>query len=170
MWRGRSTLKLMIKLRIHNCRFQEITEFDCIISPANSFGLMDGGIDLALRNYFGMRIQYNVRKVIERDYYGEQPVGTSFVVFTENEKHTFLAHTPTMRVPYDISKTENVYTAMFAMLRCVANHNKIHKAKIKSVLCPGLVTLTGQVEPNEAARQMYQAYFNFHNPTNDMNW
>lgn len=28
--------------------FEELPEFDCMVSAANSFGLMDGGIDLAI--------------------------------------------------------------------------------------------------------------------------
>ena len=29
-------------------------QFDAVVSPANSFGFMDGGIDLAYRRYFGL--------------------------------------------------------------------------------------------------------------------
>jgi O-acetyl-ADP-ribose deacetylase (regulator of RNase III) len=158
------------EVTIHNGYFQEVKEYDCIVSPANSFGLMDGGIDLAIRNYFGMKLQYRVNKVIQKDYYGEQLVGTSIIVETENEHHPFLAHTPTMRVPKDISKTDNVYNAMFAMLRAVANHNKNTHYRINKVLCPGLGTLTGQVPYSEAARQMAVAYHNFKNPTSNLVW
>jgi hypothetical protein len=28
--------------------FQELQEFDCMVGAANSFGLMDGGVDLAI--------------------------------------------------------------------------------------------------------------------------
>ncbi|RAV98437.1 macro domain-containing protein [Pseudochryseolinea flava] len=155
---------------IHHGKFQEVKEFDCLVSPANSFGLMDGGIDLAIRNYFGMQIQENVRKVIEEDFYGEQPVGSSIIVDTGNENHPFLAHTPTMRVPSDISNTDNVYNATFAMLRAVANHNKHDARKIKKILCPGLGTATGRVSPKEAARQMVLAYRNFINPSTNLVW
>ena len=72
------------EVKIHNGYFQEVPHFDCLVSPANSFGLMDGGIDLAIRNFFGMTIQYNVHKVIKKEFYGEQPVGTSVIVHTEN--------------------------------------------------------------------------------------
>ena len=154
---------------VHN-KFESIVDFDCLVSPANSFGLMDGGIDLAIRNYFGMQIQYNVQKIIQKVYYGEQPVGTSFIVDTEDEKHPYLAHTPTMRVPMDISKTDNVYNAFFAMLRAVANHNKQSTQKIEKVVSPGLGTATGRVSAKEAARQMAKAYENFLNPTTNMNW
>jgi len=158
-------------VNVYHGKFQEITSFDCLVSPANSFGLMDGGVDLGIRNYFGMNIQYNVQKVVQKEFYGEQPVGTSVIVHTENDDYPFLAHTPTMRVPMDISKTDNVYNAMFAMLRAVANHNKQKKVlRINKVLCPGLGTATGRVPVKEAARQMAVAYRHFMNPTSNMNW
>ncbi len=158
------------EIKIHHGTFQLVKEFDCLVSPANSFGLMDGGIDLAIRNYFGMRLQYNVQKRIQQEFYGEQPVGTSIIVDTENEEHPFLAHTPTMRVPIDISHTDNVYNAMFAMLRAITNYNKTSKYRIQKVLCPGLGTATGGVPFKEAARQMAIAYHNFMNPTTNMDW
>lgn len=158
------------EIKVHCGYFQEIKEFDCLVSPANSFGLMDGGIDLAIRNFFGMKIQYNVQKIIQKEFYGEQPVGTSVIVFTENDDYPFLAHTPTMRVPIDISGTDNVYNAMFAMLRAVANHNKSSKVRIEKVLCPGLGTATGRMPLKEAARQMSLAYNNFMMPTTNMKW
>lgn len=158
------------EVKIHHCPFHLVKEYDCLVSPANSFGLMDGGIDLAIRNYFGMKLQYNVQKIIQKDFYGEQPVGTSIIIDTENEEHPFLAHTPTMRAPMDISNTDNVYNAMFSMLRTVSNFNKTSKFRIQKVLCPGLGTATGRVPFNEAARQMSLAYYNFMNPTTNMNW
>jgi O-acetyl-ADP-ribose deacetylase (regulator of RNase III) len=131
---------------------------------------MEGGIDLIIRNFLGMQIQKNVRKLIEQQYYGEQPIGTSIIVDTENEDHPFLAHTPTMRVPSDISNTDNVYNAAFAMFRAVANHNKNNKIRINKVLCPGLGTATGRMKPKEAARQMSLAYKNFLEPTTHLIW
>lgn len=157
-------------VKIHNGYFQTVKSYDCLVSPANSFGLMDGGIDLAIRNYFGMDLQYAVQKQIQKEFYGEQPVGTSTIVFTGNEEHPFLAHTPTMRVPDDVSTTDNVYNAMFAMLTAVTNHNKNNKAQINHVLCPGLGTATGRVVPEKAAKLMALAYRNFLYPTTNMTW
>ena len=34
---------------------------DCLVSPANSFGYMDGGIDAAYRDFFGPEIEHRVR-------------------------------------------------------------------------------------------------------------
>ena len=158
------------EVKIFHGYFQNIKEYDCLVSPANSFGLMDGGVDLAIRNYFGMQLQYAVQKRIQSEFYGEQPVGTSIIVPTEDELRPFLAHTPTMRVPLDISKTDNVYNAFFALLRALANFNKVNPLPIKKVLCPGLGTATGGMDLGEAARQMAVAYKNFHHPTTNMNW
>jgi O-acetyl-ADP-ribose deacetylase (regulator of RNase III) len=165
-----NSFKNLPRVTVYNGKFQEITEFDCIVSPANSFGLMDGGIDLVIRNFFGMQVQKNIRKKIIKEFYGEQPVGTSIIVDTENDDHPFLAHTPTMRVPRDISNTDNVYNAAFAMFRAIANHNKNDRTRIHKVICPGLGTATGRVKPKEAARQMALAYKNFLEPTTNLIW
>ena len=151
-------------VEIINGFFEQIEHFDCMVSAANSFGLMDGGVDLAITNFFGHKLQLKVQEKIMSEYYGEQPVGTSMIVETGNEKHPFVAHTPTMRIPLKITKTDNVYLAKFALLRAVANHNKTNEKKIKIVVCPGLGTSAGGVSPDEAARQMELAYRNFYKP------
>lgn len=157
-------------IQIHHGYFQQVKEFDCMVSPANSFGMMDGGIDFAIRKFFGIKLEQEVQNRIQKDFFGEQPVGTSMIVLTEHEDHPFLAHTPTMRVPADISHTDNVYNAMFALLRAIATHNRNHSVKIQKVLCPGLGTATGRLKPREAARQMSLAYRNFMKPTTNMTW
>lgn len=35
-------------VEITNNYFEWVTEFDCLVSPANSFGMMDGGMDAAI--------------------------------------------------------------------------------------------------------------------------
>ena len=99
---------------------------------------------------------------------GEQPVGTCMLVPTENKEHPWLAHTPTMRHPMDIRGTDNAYTAMWAMLNAVRQHNLSHEHhadKIKSVACPGLGTGCGRLKFEEAARQMALAWKHFQERT-----
>ncbi|EEI4970040.1 phage tail protein, partial [Salmonella enterica subsp. enterica serovar Newport] len=74
--------------------FETITEFDCMVSAANSFGLMDGGVDAAITAYFGSQLQERVQQNIIREYLGEQPVGTAFVIETGNSQHPWLVHAP----------------------------------------------------------------------------
>ena len=52
------------------CVAAEFDEFlrsnpvQCIVSPANSYGLMDGGYDLAITDWFGESLQKKVQKYI----------------------------------------------------------------------------------------------------------
>lgn len=158
------------RVTVINGRFQDLEAYDCIVSPANSFGLMDGGVDGHISAFFGEQLKERVQAHILSEYFGEQPVGTSFIIRTEHKHHPWLAHTPTMRVPMDISRTDNVYLAMFAMLRAVHHHNKNGAGLIKRVVCPGLGTGAGRVPPKEAARQMELAYRHFLNPPSFVSW
>jgi len=151
-------------------RFESLPAFDCIVSAANSFGLMDGGVDAAITRFFGDDLQRTVQRRIQDEYLGEQPVGTSMIVETGHPAHPFLAHTPTMRVPMTISRTDNVYLAMWAMLIAVRRHNQSSDRRIDVVACPGLGTRAGQVPFQEAARQMALAYRNFLDPPGALDW
>lgn len=157
------------EVKVFHGKFENIQEFDCMVSAANSFGLMDGGVDLAISNYFGNTLQLRVQRIIIDNYNGEQPVGTSFIIETNHADHPFLAHTPTMRVPMPIDNTDNVYQAMKAMLQAVKSFNTTGE-RIKTVVCPGLGTATGRVPFEEAARQMALAYRYYKNPPQSINW
>jgi O-acetyl-ADP-ribose deacetylase (regulator of RNase III) len=157
------------EVEIVHGRFEQLPAFDCLVSAANSFGLMDGGVDLAITNFFGDSLQSRVQRVILARYNGEQPVGTSFIVETGHPAHPFLAHTPTMRVPMPIAGTDHVYLAMKAMLQAVRDFNAGGE-RIQTVACPGLGTATGRVPAAEAARQMALAYHYAQNPPQAMSW
>ena len=45
-------------------RFMETHNVDCVVSPANSYGLMDGGYDLAITNYFGEELMKKAQQYI----------------------------------------------------------------------------------------------------------
>ncbi|MBE9127935.1 MULTISPECIES: macro domain-containing protein [unclassified Coleofasciculus] len=150
--------------------FERLPKFDCMVSAANSFGMMDGGVDLAIVNFFGQPIMKNVQTAILRNYLGEQPVGTSMIVKTGHPHHPFIAHTPTMRVPMPIAHTDHVYSAMWAMLLAVHHHNWTTNQKINIVACPGLGTTTGKMPYAEAAQQMAMAYKNFLHPPKQLDW
>lgn len=156
-------------VEIVNNYFEWLPEFDCMVSPANSFGMMDGGIDAAIIRFFGRSLMARVQRCILEDYLGEQPVGTSMIVETFHHKHPFLAHTPTMRVPMSISGTDIPYVAMYSMLLAVRHHNQQQEQKINSIACPGLGTGIGRFPYNEAARLMALAYDHFLYPPKYLN-
>lgn len=156
----------VVPVRYHTLPFQEVPEeFDCIVSPANSFGLMDGGIDAHISNYFGGQSVFipRVQKAILEEWGGQQPVGTSFIIATGRETGCrFLAHTPTMRLPEKVAGTDIAYRSMWSMLLAVRNHNRHNPTqKITSVLCSGLGTGVGRMSFEEAAKQMALAYKHF---------
>ena len=150
--------------------FERLPAFDCMVSAANSFGLMDGGVDAAIINFFGDQLMTRVQQRILDIYLGEQPIGTSLIVETQHQKYPFIAHTPTMRVPISIAETENAYVAMWAMLLAVRQHNQTSTPPIHVIACPGLGTATGRMLFDEAARQMALAYAHFLNPPTTITW
>lgn len=145
---------------------QVCEEADCIVSPANSFGQMDGGIDAALTemlstdedaDYIGKK----VRKVIWNEYFGEQPIGTCLMIPTDNEKFPWLAHAPTMTTPMNVKGSFNPYYAFKAVLGEVLKVNRsldLPDHRIKSVLTTTFATGCGGVEMEEALEQMRLAY------------
>ncbi|KKD92438.1 phage tail protein [Salmonella enterica subsp. enterica serovar Hadar] len=123
---------------------------------AETFGLMDGGVDAAITAYFGSQLQERVQQNIIREYLGEQPVGTAFVIETGNSKHPWLVHAPTMRVPLIIDGTDAVYNATRAALLAIFQHNKSagEDRKITSVALPAMGAGCSQVPPDSVARQI----------------
>jgi len=138
---------------------------DVMTSPANSFGIMDGGLDLAIRNELGMRVQRAVQDVILRDFHGELPVGSAIVVPTGNPMWPHLVCAPTMRVPGNISRTANAYLAFRAALLAIHGFNRLNLAsRIESMVCPGLGTGVGRLDERRCAAQMRIAFDSVHRP------
>jgi O-acetyl-ADP-ribose deacetylase (regulator of RNase III) len=160
-------------VEIAHCCFEQLPSYDCLVSPANSFGMMDGGMDAAITKFFGISLMDRVQQRILDDYLGEQSVGTSFIVETGNPTYPWLAHTPTMRVPMKIGGTDIPYIAMWAMLLAVNMHNRVNSETpnklITTIACPGLGTGIGCVPPDESARQMALAYDHFLYPPQFLN-
>lgn len=67
-----------------------------------------------------------------------------------------------MRIPQDISHTDNTYRAMFSLLITIKSHNKKNKRKIKSVVCCGLGTYYGNMKSDNAAKLMGNKYKYIH--------
>src|SRR5262249_53005071 len=97
---------------------------DAIVSPANSFGIMDGGLDLAIRDQLGFPVERKVQELIDERYHGEMPVGCAEVVETGERRWRYLIVAPTMRVPEPIPFTINAYLAFRAALVAVKNYNR----------------------------------------------
>src|SRR6185312_3381129 len=99
-----------------------------------------------------------VQDRIMDQFFGEQPVGTAYLVPTGCSAIPFVAHAPTMRVPGNIAGTDKVYAATWAALLAIHAHNLTDERKIESVAMPAMGTGFGGVPFDEAARQMAAAY------------
>ena len=135
----------------------DITEQNCdaIVSPANSFGFMDGGLDLYLSEKLGWDLQKKLQEKIKQLTEGELLIGKALILETGNERIPFLISAPTMRVPmnFNIATSINAYLAMKAILISSRSHSEIN-----SVAIPGLCTGVGRMPVEIAAHQMFMAY------------
>ncbi len=134
-----------------NIEYYDLTNVDCLVSPANSYGLMDGGYDLALTRLFGDELQTAVQNYIIDNLYGEQQVSSSIIVDIPNTNKK-LIHTPTMRIPSPIVDSEVAYTSMRSTLICALKNN------IQTIIIPAFGGDTGMLDMHTIARKMFKAY------------
>jgi len=149
---------------IHRGSIMELS-VDAVVSPANSFGFMDGGIDHLYSHEFGWDVQERLQELIRSRHHGELLVGTAEVVETGHPRIRFLIAAPTMRVPMILRDTVNPYLAARAVFRLV-RHGVIPagtfagervETVVTSVAFPGLGTGVGLVGPGTCARQVRAA-------------
>jgi O-acetyl-ADP-ribose deacetylase (regulator of RNase III) len=124
-----------------------------IVSPANGYGFMDGGLDRQYTDFFGLRPQEEVQKRISQRTEGYLPVGSAIFVKTGNKKIPYMISAPTMIGPGPVGK-ENCFFAMSALLKEADRHSKY----ITKIFCPGLATGIGHVAPEDSAIEMANAY------------
>lgn len=158
------------RVRVFQAKFEDLPPHDCFVTAGNSYGLMTAGIDAVVVERFGEDIMRAVQLRTLSDYFGEQPVGTAFVIPTGDSQIPYLCHAPTMRVPGNIEGTEKVYLATFAALVAVFHHNRTADRTIETVAMPAMGTGFGGVAFDEAARQMAVAYRQFLEPPHRLDW
>ena len=157
-------------VRVIRGRFEDLEPHDCFVTAGNAFGIMTAGIDAAVTRRFGQRLMNRVQHAVMDRYLGEQPVGTAFIVPTDDATLPFLCHAPTMRVPGNIDGTDKVYAATWAALLAIHAHNQTPAQRIEVVAMPAMGTGFGGVPFDEAARQMAVAYRHFLEPPHRLDW
>jgi O-acetyl-ADP-ribose deacetylase (regulator of RNase III) len=157
-------------VRVVRGRFEDLGPHDCFVTAGNAFGLMTAGIDAAVVRRFGEELMHRVQHRIMNDYFGEQPVGTAFVLPTGDPAIPFICHAPTMRVPGSIEGTDKVYAATWAALLAVEAHNRAGGPEVGVVGLPAMGTGFGGVPFGEAARQMAAAYRHYREPPHRLDW
>lgn len=138
---------------------------DAVVSPANSYGFMDGGIDMLYSEQFGWGVQERLQALIQDKHHGELLVGAAEIVETNSPNLPYLIAAPTMRVPMILQHSVNPYLAARAVLLLVkfgafthgSNAGKPIAEFVDSIAFPGLGTGVGRIGPNTCARQVRAA-------------
>ncbi|KAF2094559.1 macro domain-like protein [Rhizodiscina lignyota] len=154
-------------------------KFDGVVSPANSYGLLDGGFDDAISRAFSPAHNYyaltrHVQSELYNQYRGFAPPGTCTLIpipkeYAERSRTSdrwgcrWLALCPTMRVPDDAKwDREVVYECVWSLLCAIDRHNRSAKASgaaepggsvINSILMTPLATGVGGVSAKKWANQ-----------------
>jgi O-acetyl-ADP-ribose deacetylase (regulator of RNase III) len=135
-----------------------------IVSPANSFGFMDGGIDKVYMELFPgiqTRVQDRIKQFNITTSLGRSvlPIGSALLVSTRDNKCPFLACVPTMFFPEKISETRNVYWSMLGLLILIECSLSEMKDVVVAIPCFG--TGVGKMTPEAAAEQTREAIEQF---------
>jgi O-acetyl-ADP-ribose deacetylase (regulator of RNase III) len=131
--------------------FMETHEPEVIVNAGNSFGEMTGGIDLAISEFFGWGLQKRVQAKIEKECFGEQPVGSVLVIENIDGIDTKLYHVPSMRLPQIIVEPLTIYQCTRVALMTAI------KEKAGSIVLPAFGGGCGEVPPSIIAKQMKDA-------------
>lgn len=139
-------------------KFMEDTKgaMDFIVSPANSFGVMTGGLDGAITKYFGLQMQTRVFWYMDKKYGGYLPVGGIMAVpcYPGNDP-TQLLVVPTMREPEPIVDPRVIYDCARSVFQFM---NKYNYDTGYNILVPAFGAATGEVPYDLVARMMWLAY------------
>jgi O-acetyl-ADP-ribose deacetylase (regulator of RNase III) len=132
---------------------------DAWVTPTNARASMDGGLDAAIKKYFGQAIEKRVQAEIRRLHGGMLAVGHATCVPTGSVRPGYLISTPTMTSSSEnISDTLNVALACAAAFQAVHMQNAREPGSIQSVALPGLGANTGQVPTEICADLMWTGY------------
>ena len=134
------------------------------VSPGNSLGFMDGGIDFAYSRVMfpgcEQRLKTKIRTLGKFTNLGRPylPVGSAIVVPSLEENSCLIA-APTMFLPHDVSKTRNAYHAFSAALGAYRKYVTLNPdRKIHTLVCPAMCCGYGRMAPEDSARQVAAAY------------
>lgn len=139
----------------------QFDQFDTIVSPANSYGELKGGVDYYFYKLLGGdALQNRIYEQIGKEYYGEIPVGSSLIVdilpeINESKNPAHLIMCPTMVVPMNVNGTRNAYLFMKALLKTLKDNYSVKK--FKNILVPLPCIGVGEMDSVLMAKQLKTA-------------
>ncbi|EIW59206.1 macro domain-like protein, partial [Trametes versicolor FP-101664 SS1] len=144
--------------------------FDCVVSPANTFEIMDGGYDLARESAFMVdddiwALTNTAQDELRARHRGYLPPGSCPLVplpatltAANGLRCTSVAVVPTMRTPESVAwHVDLVYECMWILLTALRRWN----ASARTGRRPGLGTGSGGIGAEKCAKQMCLAALDF---------
>jgi O-acetyl-ADP-ribose deacetylase (regulator of RNase III) len=132
---------------------------DAWVSPTNSRGRMDGGVDAVIKRHLGAGIELRVQKAIAQQFGSSLPVGSAVCVPSGATNPKFVISTPTMvQSVENVSETLNVALACAAAFQAIHIQNDKEPGSIESVALVGMGAATGRVPPRVCANLMWTGY------------
>ncbi|WP_155375201.1 macro domain-containing protein [Catellatospora vulcania] len=136
---------------------------DAWVSPTNSHGEMNGGVDAVIKRHLGAGIQLRVQRAIRDGFGGSLPIGSAVCVPSGAANPKFLISTPTMNQSAEnVRETLNVALACAAAFQAVHLQNEREPGSITSIALVGMGAATGKVPPQVCANLMWAGYTLFH--------
>lgn len=180
-------LPASVTTSMHRCFMSMLpaeVKFDLVVSPANSYGRLDGSFDDAISKAFAPRDDYHAltavaQRILYDRWRGFAPPGTATLVripdaFEARSNNVwgakYVALCPTMRTPDNVRwDREVVYECVWSLLCAVDQHNRAIEegkgpedgVKIKTLLMTPLATGCGMVTPQRWAEQAVLAIKHF---------
>ncbi|WP_091801162.1 macro domain-containing protein [Prauserella marina] len=149
-------------VRVHQGSVLDVPA-QAVVSPANSYGWMRGGVDAVYARAFP-EVEQNVRSAVLAYHGGELPIGEAVVVPTGEVIPEWLIAAPTMREPGEQLPPDTVhpYLAARAVFLLWRDGRFEHGAEVResvdTIAMPGLGTGVGGVPPQTCARQVSAAW------------
>jgi O-acetyl-ADP-ribose deacetylase (regulator of RNase III) len=137
---------------------EQLQEFNIVISPANSYGDIRGGIDMVYFKFLGRdALQQKIKDTIRTHHDGEIHIGNYAVIPTDMASPSHLVLCPTMTVPMILpGDSRNAYLFMRAAIRSIRRLADLIPKRIGGlrVLCPVPCIGVGDMNINVAAKQI----------------
>lgn len=155
------------------CEVRDVTTFkrdgNIFVSPANSLGFMDGGIDAVYEKRMFPGVQASVQRAIKALGEGHltrlgRPylrIGSALWTMFEGGDLSALITAPTMFLPHDVSGTRNAYWSFLAVLELADRIYEMSEANLHTIVCPALCCGWGRMPTAEAVAQMREALADF---------
>ncbi|MGW4521501.1 macro domain-containing protein [Amycolatopsis sp. NPDC004378] len=153
--------KVTGRVRVHRGSVLDVVA-QAVVSPANSYGWMRGGIDAVYARAFPGVEQY-VRSAVLAFHGGELPIGEAVIVPTGEAEPAWLISAPTVREPGERLPADTVhpYLAARAVFRKWRDGHLDQgpvREFVDTIAMPGLGTGVGGVDPATCARQVAAAW------------